>query len=159
MHAIPTCFKLEITTGIVIYLEEVSEDVCLSHCFLTGYLPIQKQLLEIHMSLAAFLSCAACSVNVVCLLIISRIQRYMPLRLGSSESSISNSIPILKTQEDEFCKTTLLSACSLQCCLMFLPAVSAHLGIAHRLHEHLRLGFSANQDDQCHRESGAWPLQ
>ena len=46
MHAIPTCFKLEIITGIVIYLEEVSEGVCLSHCFLTGYLPIQKQLLE-----------------------------------------------------------------------------------------------------------------
>ena len=46
MHAIPTCFKLEITTGIAIYFEEVSEDVCLSHCFLTGYLPIQKQSLE-----------------------------------------------------------------------------------------------------------------
>ena len=36
MHAIPTCFKLEITTGIVIYLEEVFAGVCLSHCFLTG---------------------------------------------------------------------------------------------------------------------------
>ncbi len=46
MHAVPTLFNPEITTGIVICFEEVSEGVCLSHCFLTGYLPIQKQLLE-----------------------------------------------------------------------------------------------------------------
>lgn len=46
MHAVPTRFNPEITTGIVICFEEVSEGVCLSHCFLTGYLPIQKQLLE-----------------------------------------------------------------------------------------------------------------